>query len=65
MPHVNKKALGSKQISVQTTFSDSTLELKQKFLRRKTTCFSAPPPLTASPKSSLHSYGVTKIITPI
>ena len=47
LPHVNKKPLPRKRISVQTPFSHSTLKLERKNSRPKTTRFFAPLPVSA------------------
>ena len=53
-PHINKKkSLTRKLIYVQTLFSRTTLKLKQKISRRKTTHFFAPLLVLARPKSLL------------
>ena len=46
LPHVNKKSLERKRISVQIPFSHSPLSLERKTLRRKTTRFFAPFPVS-------------------
>ena len=54
-PHVNKKPLARKRISVQTAFSHSTSKIEQK----------NSTPQNHSLFRSISCFGVTKITTPI
>ena len=47
LPHVNKKPLARKRISVQTPFSHSTLNLERKNFTPQNTRFFAPLPVSA------------------
>ena len=47
LPHANKKPLARKRTFIQTPFSHSTLNLKQKNSRRKTARLFAPLPVSA------------------